>query len=472
MVQTQVSQPFYNRDNACLQRQVRWREASLVQAGIDQTQVAIAAAPEQPASFSFLVVGDTDSGPSQPPRPSLALGLAEQLQAELDTSQFVLHTGDLVYPLGGYRNYYDDFVLPYAGLIAEGPSGPGDRHQALRFTKPVLPVPGNHDYGDLAPLGRFWMGLVQNFGDRLRQWGIDLGGYGGYGGQAYGQTFLDDLARFHHSPGLTQYLAEHYSVPTPRGYALAYEPGRFTRLPNRYYSFRYGGIDFFGLDSNTWNYPRDRANFDTEQLDWLEARLIESWQTPEVMGRILYLHHAPYTTEETRWQESETLWVRRHLRRVLDQVAIATEAQRTQQRSTPIVDLVLSGHSHCLEHIRTGQTGHGDSGLDWVVCGGGGESLRRQRKTGADILEVLQSHGRSYTEMVAKSQFYLGVKGHGSKRQCCYSFLRVDVKPRTQRGVTQALLRVRPLVVSWDGETWQRSPLRPLELRNSVLQPS
>ncbi|MHC5832871.1 MAG: metallophosphoesterase, partial [Nostoc sp.] len=27
------------------------------------------------------------------------------------------------------------------------------------------------------------------------------------------------------------------------------------RLPNRYYTFRYGGIDFFALDSNTFNTP-------------------------------------------------------------------------------------------------------------------------------------------------------------------------------------------------------------------------
>ena len=36
---------------------------------------------------------------------------------------------------------------------------------------------------------------------------------------------------------------------------LNYQSGKFTRLPNRYYTFHYGGIDFFALDSNTFNQP-------------------------------------------------------------------------------------------------------------------------------------------------------------------------------------------------------------------------
>jgi len=44
-----------------------------------------------------------------------------------------------------------------------------------------------------------------------------------------------------------------------------------------------------------------------------------------------------------------------------------------------VVDLILNGHAHCLEYLRTGDTGHADSNLNWIVCGGSGFSLRRQR---------------------------------------------------------------------------------------------
>ena len=49
--------------------------------------------------------------------------------------------------------------------------------------------------------------------------------------------------------------------------------------------------------------------------------LVESWRSSKTVGRIIYLHHSPYTTETSRWQQSETLWVRKHLRAVLDRVA-------------------------------------------------------------------------------------------------------------------------------------------------------
>jgi hypothetical protein len=42
---------------------------------------------------------------------------------------------------------------------------------------------------------------------------------------------------------------------TPDGQPLPYRPGEETRLPNRYYRFRYGSVDFFALDSNTLDPP-------------------------------------------------------------------------------------------------------------------------------------------------------------------------------------------------------------------------
>src|SRR6185369_12319650 len=58
---------------------------------------------------------------------------------------------------------------------------------------------------------------------------------------------------------------------------LPYLPGRRTRLPNRYYRFRAGSVDFFALDSNTLDAPpaRDAATMRAgaaERLAALQAR--------------------------------------------------------------------------------------------------------------------------------------------------------------------------------------------------------
>ena len=54
---------------------------------------------------------------------------------------------------------------------------------------------------------------------------------------------------------MENHLDLHYTVKSHTGVCLRYQPGNLTRLPNRYYTFRYGGIDFFALDSNTFNTP-------------------------------------------------------------------------------------------------------------------------------------------------------------------------------------------------------------------------
>ncbi len=84
---------------------------------------------------------------------------------------------------------------------------------------------------------------------------LDVGWHGSDRGNAYAKAFLDYL-KAHKMPGdLDRHLDAHYTASTSTGRCLRYQPGRFTRLPNRYYTFRSGGIDFFALDSNTFNEP-------------------------------------------------------------------------------------------------------------------------------------------------------------------------------------------------------------------------
>jgi 3',5'-cyclic AMP phosphodiesterase CpdA len=476
--------------SARLAAQVQWQHPKVLQGQIDQTQLSIADAPSGAVPFSFMVMGDTDAGtPSARTLSERALGdkeisqfsgvFAEQLRQQMRESRLLLHTGDVTYPTGSYKNYWEGFLRPYQWLLSSIPASPDYRSESVVFKRPILPVPGNHDYAGVRvwPGVRVWQKALRALCDRLRALGINLGHYGGQGGEAYGQTFLDDLQTLS-AEQLTAHLATNYGAIAPdamraskiaaNGIAfdedglgshfnrcLNYRPGQFTRLPNRYYSFRYGGVDFFALDSNTWNTAPEAPEFDQQQLIWLEQALIKSWQTPNTVGRIIYLHHSPYTTEATRWQQSETLWVRRHLRSVLDRVA----ATVTRASHGPWVDVVISGHAHCLEHVQTLDTGHADAGIDWVVCGGSGASLRRQREAGSDILESLSQGGKSRTQVVAQSRLYAGVHGRSNQQQAFHSFLRIEVQPHQAQKFV-----IRPFVVSHYPDGWQTKALKPIQV--------
>ncbi len=486
---------------ARLAAQVNWQHHKVLTGHIDQSQLSIADAPSGAVPFSFMVMGDTDAGKPSTGTLSAATDFsnfseifAEQLMQEMEESRLVLHTGDITYPIGSYQNYWEGFLQPYRWLLSNVPASADYRSESVVFKRPVLPVPGNHDYAG-SNVG-VWQWMRRALCDRLRSLGVNLGYYGGQGGEAYGQTFLDDLQKL--SPEqLTAHLAAHYSAVTPAAMAagriaangiaadeakrsdlsrcLNYRPGHFTRLPNRYYSFRYGGVDFFALDSNTWNSAPEAPGFDRQQLVWLEQALIKSWQTPNTVGRIVYLHHSPYTTESTRWQQSETLWVRRHLRAVLDRVAATltteSEAAGLSNRKTlrsphaPWVDMVISGHAHCFEHLKTTETGHADAGIDWVVCGGSGAGLRRQREAGSEILENLSQGDKSHTQVVAKSQLYAGVHGRGHKKKLFHSFLRIEVQPH----LPQKFL-VHPFLVSQQPEGWQTIALNPISIGQELTK--
>lgn len=506
-----------------MKQRVRWLDSLMLQRKVDQTQFVLDDGWDNNPEFSFLVIGDTGSGPERSYNPQRLV--AEQMLSHLGTCRFVLHTGDVIYLTGSSEYYLDNFIKPYKEFLVGGDQPERIAYNQMIFKLPIFPVLGNHDYYDLPLIHGFITGLTLPFRRLLKyKLDFDLGWHGSYQGKAYAQAFLDYLCRFRGREDLSHHLDQHYTAKTDMGWCLRYQPGIFTRLPNRYYTFRYGGIDFFALDSNTFNAPQplpdtqagetyrrvletrrldleqqklqmlemseklnpdlpedaDQLNdlrtqleqieevkidinkqleahqpptIDLEQLDWLRQRLIDSWHTEEVRGRIIFFHHPPYVTEATKWHQAQTLAVRYRLRQVLDEVA---NAINTLPGERPIVDLIFNGHAHCLEYIHTLATGHADSNLSWIVCGGSGFSLRRQREEGPELFETVEDMEGNHTRLVARSRLFIGRDGHGSQKRRPYSFLRIDV----QIGTPPRFV-VRPYVVERFQQQWSTYQVEP-----------
>ncbi|MCY7286212.1 MAG: metallophosphoesterase [Cyanobacteria bacterium CAN_BIN43] len=520
-------------DKVCkMEQRVRWHDPAVIERKIDQTSLVLDDGQAEDSEFSFLVVGDSGSRAHRDHHPQRKV--AELMLPHHAECRFMLHTGDVIYLVGSSEYYNDNFIEPYQEFLVGGDRPKKISYDRMTFSLPILPVLGNHDYYDL-PLFSGLISLVATparFLLRSRlEW--DVGWQGSKQGDAYARAFLDYLKAL--SPEkLAHHLDQHYTASMNDRRCLHYQPGHFTRLPNRYYTFRYGGIDFFALDSNTFNAPSplpttqegkayrqqleqrcellrlekiqilektstlnpanpeeadqlddlrvklsqvdevqvdiikqlastEDVTIDWEQLDWLKERLITSWQTNDVRGRVLYFHHPPYVTEATKWQQSQTLAVRDRLRYVLDGVAkeIGDLAQ-----GRPLVDLVLTGHAHCLEHLKTLDTGHADSNINWIICGGSGYSLRRQRPEGAELRESFsEGQDNQLLEMaaqdrsdrpVANSHLFIGRSGRGTQKRRPYSSLRIDVKAGNPPKFV-----VQPLVAEWHQHRWHEQDVKP-----------
>ncbi|WP_392534495.1 metallophosphoesterase [Nostoc sp. C117] len=510
-----VSDPAIAKKIRKMSQRVRWQDPLIVERNIDQTRLVLDDGQADDCEFSFLVVGDSGSGRHGGQNPQRQV--AELMLPHHNECRFMLHTGDVIYLVGSSEYYQQNFIQPYREFLLGGEHPKQIAYDQMIFKLPILPVPGNHDYYDL-PIFLSLASLTTLPIRRLLRSRLDLdvGLHGSDTGDAYARAFLDYLKAYGLTTELEDHFNRYYTAKTDTGHCLRYQPGHFTRLPNRYYTFRYGGIDFFGLDSNTFNDPPplpktkqgqvDRqilekrrqdleqeklqimetsakldpnnpieadeledfqakmsqieeiivdidkqlatdksTQTDTEQLNWLQHRLIESWNNSEVRGRVIYFHHPPYVTEATKWQQGQTLAIRNRLRGVLDAVA---EEIGSLTQGRPLVDLVLNGHAHCLEHLETMDTGHGDSHIHWIVCGGSGFSLRRQRIEGADLIEK--------NRLMARSHLFIGRNGQGSHKGRPYSALRIDVK-----GEGQPKFIVRPLVAEWYQRQWHNRQLEP-----------
>lgn len=513
---------------AKMKERVRWQHPTLVERRIDQTRLILDDGRSSDREFSFLVIGDSGSGPHTDHHPQRRV--AEQMVPHLQDCRFLLHTGDVVYQVGSSEQYPENFIQPYREWLVGGDRPDKIAFDEMLFRFPFLAVPGNHDYYNLPKL---YSALVQASRPVRKLLGLNLNpnvGWRGSGvGDAYARAFLDYLKGLPKDQ-IAAHLDRHYG-PWEDGktQGLRYQPGRFTRLPNRYYTFRYGGIDFFALDSSTFNAPtpiaepasgsmdrqrliaqreviqrqqqqvRDEALHlqstdphaqerlddlqakveqiaemlldiekqinpapgalvDTEQLLWLRDGLIASWQDRSVRGRIVFFHHPPYVTEVTKWAQGQTLAIRQNLRWVLDQVASAVPEIGTHR---PPVNLVLNGHAHCFEYLKTEDTGHADSHMNCVVCGGSGLSLRRQRPEGTALYEpwATDADGQTEFKLVAKSQLYTGLTGHKAERRRPYSFVRIDVT-----GDESPQFVLTPYISERFHQGWEEYALDPLVL--------
>jgi hypothetical protein len=504
-----------------MKERVRWRHPSILQRGIDQTCMVLDDRKQDSPEFSFMVIGDSGTKPYFKQHPQRKV--AELMLPHRDDCRFVLHTGDVIYVVGSHEYYPTNFIEPYREFLVGGDNPKDIPYDRMVFNLPFLPVLGNHDYYDVPFMYRLLTGSTLRLRRMLRYKDFEIGWHGSNQGDAYSRAFLDYIAAV--SPKeLERHLDQHYTAKTDTGRCLRYEPGHFTRIPNRYYTFRYGGIDFFALDSNTFNTPSplpatqegdisrrelqkrrqeideeelqilamsDRLNpdnpadaeqldslsakldqineikidiekqlasnktsaIDFEQLDWLKNRLIESWNTAEVRGRVIFFHHPPYVTEATKWHQAQTLAVRHRLRWVFEAVA---ETLGLLAKERPIVDLILNGHAHCLEYLRTADTGFADSHINCIISGGSGHRPRRQREEGTELMETFTEIAGKPSRKVADSHLYIGRYDYNSQKHLPYSAVRIDV----QDGRPPKFI-VRPLVAERVGQQWYNRELEP-----------
>jgi predicted phosphodiesterase len=501
-----------------MKRRVRWQEAVIQARAIAQTKLVIDDHNHDNPEFSFLVIGDSGCGTHLKHHPQRKI--AEIMLQHQQQASFILHTGDVIYQVGSKEYYQDNFISPYREFLVGGEHPKQLQYDRMTFKLPFLPVPGNHDYYDLQLIYGLlfqatWLPrrLLRNRID------LDVGWHGSYQGEAYARAFLDYLIDIKDQANLERHLDTHYTAKYKGECCLEYKPGKFTRLPNRYYTFRYGGIDFFALDSNTFNEPlsipdtpeganrramllarqtklakqeqkiqaamdklnrfdpedadqlddyyakleqieesqRDIAKqlnnqeqqIDWEQLAWLKDSLVASWEDESCRGRIIFLHHPPYVTEATKWNQGQTLAIRDRLRQVFDD---AVKEIGTLPPESSIVDLVLSGHAHCMEYLATKDTGYADSNINWIVCGGSGHSLRRQREEGTTLYQDADLN----SQPIGQSHLFLGRSGRGKNKKRPYSCLRIDVQ-----GGNKAKFTVNPYVAEWHQRQWHEYAVEP-----------
>jgi|GEM_PF-608209 len=107
-------------------------------------------APADSGTFSFLAVGDTQTGPDE------ATLVAARMMATDASASFFLHLGDMVGSGNLAKDWQDDWWAPMSGLLLQ---------------MPVFPVMGNHDEG--SPY--YYESYFQSLRDTGRNYSFDWG---------------------------------------------------------------------------------------------------------------------------------------------------------------------------------------------------------------------------------------------------------------------------------------------------------
>ena len=266
-----VSDPDLSVKIKLMNRRIRWQEPVIKARKIAQTKLVINDNNSNNPEFSFLVIGDSGCGSHLKHHPQRKI--AEMMLQHQSDSSFILHTGDVVYQVGSSEYYQQNFIDPYREFLVGSEHPQQLEYDQLTFKQTFFLVPGNHDYYDL-PLIYGILAQATWLPRRFLRGRIDLdvGWHGSHKGETYSRAFLDYLVDLKVKANLEQYLDTHYTATYNGDRCLDYQPGKFTRLPNRYYTFRYGGIDFFALDSNTFNQPL--AIPDTAEGETQKAKLL------------------------------------------------------------------------------------------------------------------------------------------------------------------------------------------------------
>ncbi|MCC2668931.1 MAG: metallophosphoesterase [Armatimonadetes bacterium] len=344
--------------------------------------------PEDPERFEFLALGDTgDSAGSRSqvsPQDAVGALMAEDaaLPGKAGAGRFVLHMGDVVYMTGERRLYDRNFRRPYADFLT-----PESTVDSFTFRLPFLPVPGNHDYYDFSGWGA-WLSRLPFVGRGIAAVARELFSMqvpegGSDQGAAYMHAFVDGKD----SNGSAEYVL-----------------GERTRVPNRYYRFRVGKVDFFALDSNTLESPPPSADLAAEREN--AAHCVKE----------LEKRAAALTRQIDRDKKALEAWLEQERKRV---VADVTHLDSLQMAAGKVED-ALAGLAAALRAIDMPNTDAGEVlGLaeemhrQWSAAATGLAS----RGKSADAVERLADVGDDICRLLEKLEYCFAELPDGPERE-------------------------------------------------------